>query len=333
MAYTKLHRSIVNSTIWREPDHVRVVWITMLAIADQHGEIESSLPGLGDLARVPLDKLEHALARLSSPDKYSTTPDFDGRRIERTERGWSILNYRQHRERASAQDRKRADADRAKSYRERKRDERHAESDANVTRHGPSRKITEEEAEAEEEADSEAKKTNQPAAAANQLNRENERTREKAAAAPIRSSSRSGNRRTFGGKPQEILIELTQRVKPPPGCGGRWPNGHKDLDALRELLARGLSTLEIIEKSEVIARMLGEQGELHDKDGKWGRRMWRGEIWDRFVATSETFAAQERSDRADLDARLAADRETDRADEAKRKQEDAILEGFARDGE
>ncbi len=34
MAYTKLFHSIVTSTIWRETDPTRIVWITMLALAE-----------------------------------------------------------------------------------------------------------------------------------------------------------------------------------------------------------------------------------------------------------------------------------------------------------
>jgi hypothetical protein len=44
--YTKLFSSIVSSTLWREPAATKVVWITMLALADRHGEVEASIPGL-----------------------------------------------------------------------------------------------------------------------------------------------------------------------------------------------------------------------------------------------------------------------------------------------
>ena len=95
--YTKLFSSIVASTIWREPDHVRLVWITMLAISDGCGQVHASVPGLADLARVSIEHCEDALSRLSAPDEYSRTKDHEGRRIEPIDGGWLVLNYVKHR--------------------------------------------------------------------------------------------------------------------------------------------------------------------------------------------------------------------------------------------
>ena len=44
--YTKLFNSILQSTIWREDDKTRIVWITLLAMADKNGIAETSLPSL-----------------------------------------------------------------------------------------------------------------------------------------------------------------------------------------------------------------------------------------------------------------------------------------------
>jgi len=44
--FTKLFSSIVTSSIWRESDHVRLLWVTMLAMADKNGEIWASVGGL-----------------------------------------------------------------------------------------------------------------------------------------------------------------------------------------------------------------------------------------------------------------------------------------------
>jgi hypothetical protein len=95
--YVKLFSSIVNSTIWREPNHVRIVWITMLAIADKNGTVHAALPGLADLARVTIAECEEALGTLSQPDTYSRTPDHEGRRIEWIEGGWVLLNHAKYR--------------------------------------------------------------------------------------------------------------------------------------------------------------------------------------------------------------------------------------------
>ena len=104
--YTKLFGSIIHSTIWREPDHVRLVWITMLALSNRKGEVESSIPGLADAARVSLEQVEAALGILLKPDHYSRSKEYEGRRIEECPGGWRLLNYEVYRNRLSAEDRR-----------------------------------------------------------------------------------------------------------------------------------------------------------------------------------------------------------------------------------
>jgi hypothetical protein len=69
------------------------VWITMLAMADKHGIVISSLPGLSDMARVSIEGTLAALEKLASPDKWSSTQEHEGRRVEKIDRGWRLLNY------------------------------------------------------------------------------------------------------------------------------------------------------------------------------------------------------------------------------------------------
>lgn len=95
--FTKLFSSITASTVWCEPDRTRLVWITMLAMADHAGRVHGSIPGLAHMARVPLEDCEIALRTFLSPDPYSRTPDFEGRRIEPIDGGWRLLNYAKHR--------------------------------------------------------------------------------------------------------------------------------------------------------------------------------------------------------------------------------------------
>ena len=102
--YTKLFSSIVHSTIWREPHHVRLVWITMLAISDKNGIVEASVPGLADLSRVTLDECKDALNRMQQPDEYSRSTNHEGRRIGCVDGGWLLLNHAKYRERLKADD-------------------------------------------------------------------------------------------------------------------------------------------------------------------------------------------------------------------------------------
>lgn len=95
--FTKLFSSITESTIWREPDHVRLVWITMLAKSDSSGFVWSSIPGMADAARVSLPQCLEAIERLKSPDEWSRTKDNEGKRIEDVDGGWRLLNYEKYR--------------------------------------------------------------------------------------------------------------------------------------------------------------------------------------------------------------------------------------------
>lgn len=106
IGYTKLFASIVTSTIWREPDHVRIVWITLLALAGKDGVAEASIPGLADMAKVSLEDCELALERLAGPDKYSRTQEHEGRRIVAVDGGWKLINHAKYRAKMSREDRR-----------------------------------------------------------------------------------------------------------------------------------------------------------------------------------------------------------------------------------
>lgn len=122
MSYTKLFGSILDSTIWQAPDHVRLVWITMLAMKDRDGFVEASIPGLAYRARKSLAETEDALAVLMAPDLYSRTKDHEGRRIETIAAGgWRILNHDIYRDREDQDERREKTAIRVARHRERKR--------------------------------------------------------------------------------------------------------------------------------------------------------------------------------------------------------------------
>lgn len=91
--YTILKSSIIYSTIWEEDAETCKVWVTMLAMRNKDGEIFSSLPGLAHVARIGLDKTVEAVQKFLSPDKNSSTKEFEGRRIEEIGGGWRLLNH------------------------------------------------------------------------------------------------------------------------------------------------------------------------------------------------------------------------------------------------
>jgi hypothetical protein len=69
-----------------------------------------------------VEDCETAIETLSSPDKYSRTPDFEGRRIEAIDGGWTILNHAKYRRMASREDAKEKNAERQKRHRERQKE-------------------------------------------------------------------------------------------------------------------------------------------------------------------------------------------------------------------
>lgn len=96
--YVKLFSSILHSSVWNEPDHVRLVWITMLLLANQDGYVRGVAGAVARAAVVDPLKCREALEQLESPDLESQDQSFGGRRIEKVEGGWFILNYAKYRE-------------------------------------------------------------------------------------------------------------------------------------------------------------------------------------------------------------------------------------------
>jgi len=147
--FTKLFSSLIFSTVWREEMHVKVVWITMLAMANRNGEVLASIPGLADAARVSLDQCQDALARLGGPDTYSRTKEHEGRRIIEVDGGWRLLNYPKYREIRDADERRIQTREAVRAHRARK-------AEALTVSQGKPRKA-QAEAEVEAEADAEKK--------------------------------------------------------------------------------------------------------------------------------------------------------------------------------
>jgi hypothetical protein len=117
--YTKLFSSLITSTIWSASHPTRVVWVTMLALADKNGEVHATIPGLARMANVTIPECEEAVRQFLAPDPYSRTPDDEGRRIEPIEGGWALINHGKYRLMASKEDEKKANLERQRRFRER----------------------------------------------------------------------------------------------------------------------------------------------------------------------------------------------------------------------
>lgn len=117
--YAKLFSSILRSSIWAEPLETKIVWITMLALSDRYGYVGASIPGIAQASGVPVQKAAEAIERFLAPDEWSRSKEFDGRRIEVADRGWTILNYERFRDMRDEEARREYERDRKRAQRAR----------------------------------------------------------------------------------------------------------------------------------------------------------------------------------------------------------------------
>ncbi len=120
--YSKLFATILDSSIWLEDSPTRVVWLTFLAAKDGDGFARfAAMENLARRAVVSLEEAQRAVAILEAPDKRSSNPDHDGRRIERVPGGWMVLNAKFYDELTRQEDQRRATRERVQQHRDRKR--------------------------------------------------------------------------------------------------------------------------------------------------------------------------------------------------------------------
>lgn len=92
--FALLWGKILDSSIWvKESKETRLVWITLLAMKDQVGQVHASVIGLADRAKVSLDECKSALSIFLNPDPDDTSGVEGGRRIRNIPGGWEIINH------------------------------------------------------------------------------------------------------------------------------------------------------------------------------------------------------------------------------------------------
>ena len=115
----KIYGTILDSSIWSAEYPTRLVWLSLLAMADKNGQVQASTDGIARRANVSLDECEKAIKTLRSPDRRSKNKLYDGRRIRKIENGWLVLNYKRYRDMRT--DSQVAEAEKKQRYRDRKR--------------------------------------------------------------------------------------------------------------------------------------------------------------------------------------------------------------------
>lgn len=121
--FVVIDSEILSSSVWSEAAHVKLVWLTLLILCDTEGYVGAALPGIARAAGVTLEQAQEAMLKFQGPDEHSRTKTDQGRRVREVERGWLVLNFKEHLDRLS---RERAKSrERMRRHREKKRAERH----------------------------------------------------------------------------------------------------------------------------------------------------------------------------------------------------------------
>lgn len=115
--YTKLFSSILMSSIWEESTETRLVWVTMLALADQNGHVDGTVKSLARVSRVSIEECQQALDCLLGPDADDRSGVRDGRRLVPEPGGWLLVNHATYRHKMSADDRRERDRIRKRNSR------------------------------------------------------------------------------------------------------------------------------------------------------------------------------------------------------------------------
>lgn len=115
MPFVKLDTGILDSTLWLSDSDVRVVFITMLAMAKPDGLVESTAPGIARRANLSIEATREAIKVLEAPDEDSRSLADEGRRIRRVDGGYQLTNYAKYRDKDhTAAERKRRERQRKK---------------------------------------------------------------------------------------------------------------------------------------------------------------------------------------------------------------------------
>jgi hypothetical protein len=132
--YAKLYSTILRSSIWLEDAETRLLWITLLAAADEQGFVFGSPAGMAHTARISPEAAKAALVKLAAPDPDSSdlseNPENEGRRIEVVDGGWRLINYSRYRSIRDSEERR-------EQNREAKRRERERAKSAKISRGQP----------------------------------------------------------------------------------------------------------------------------------------------------------------------------------------------------
>jgi hypothetical protein len=96
--FAKLYSSLTESSLWCERDDVRILFVTMLALADKNGCVKGSRGGLMRAANIAYnpdqpDPFDVLMAPDNDSSDLARNPERQGRRIEEIPGGFRLINF------------------------------------------------------------------------------------------------------------------------------------------------------------------------------------------------------------------------------------------------
>lgn len=116
--YAKLSANIIFSSMWDEDGDTCKIWMTMLALKDEKGDIKGiNLTGIARVARQTMEKVAEAVQKFQSPDTRSSTPTDDGKRLLAIDGGWHVINHEKYQEYGWSPEKKQYERERKAKWR------------------------------------------------------------------------------------------------------------------------------------------------------------------------------------------------------------------------
>ena len=119
--YFPVFADIIDSSIWEEPDFVIKVFLSMLAKKKRGGYVWGSVFNVSRWAKKSEAETMEALRILSSPDTKRLEPQpFEGRRIQKVDGGWLIINAEYYQRKMKEANDRVSNAERQSRHRQKK---------------------------------------------------------------------------------------------------------------------------------------------------------------------------------------------------------------------
>lgn len=118
-SFAPIFTSMLDSSVWMEPYPVRVLWTAMLALKEADHVVRYTAFQLAKRANMTEREVLDCLKILSEPDTRRIEPQpFDGRRIEKVEGGWLVLNGQKYEDEMRLLSRRAYNARKQREYRQ-----------------------------------------------------------------------------------------------------------------------------------------------------------------------------------------------------------------------